>query len=110
MRQYILNRLLLMIPTLVGVAVLVFLMLRVAPGDIVEMKYAGTGAFAPKETLDRERAQLGLDKPLLHQFISWINPSCTSSFPGCGESPAWILAIPCGQVGRSFMRLPFVWS
>jgi peptide/nickel transport system permease protein len=61
-----------MVPTLLGVAVLVFLMLRVAPGDIVEMKYAGTGAYAPKEMLDRERAQLGLDKPLWHQFISWI--------------------------------------
>ena len=72
MRQYVLNRLLLMIPTLFGVAVLVFLMLRVAPGDIVEMKYAGTGTYAPKETLDRERAQLGLDKPLWHQFIAWI--------------------------------------
>ncbi|MBI2534262.1 MAG: ABC transporter permease [Deltaproteobacteria bacterium] len=72
MRQYVLNRLLLMIPTLLGVAVLVFLMLRVAPGDIVELKYAGTGTYAPKEMLDRERAQLGLDKPLLHQFISWI--------------------------------------
>ena len=72
MRQYIFKRLLLMIPTLFGVAVLVFLMLRVAPGDIVEMKYAGTGAFAPKEVLDLERAQLGLDKPLWHQFISWI--------------------------------------
>lgn len=60
-----------MVPTLLGVAVLVFLMLRVAPGDIVEMKYAGTGAYAPKEMLDRERAQLGLDKPLWHQFISW---------------------------------------
>jgi peptide/nickel transport system permease protein len=72
MRRYILKRLLLMIPTLLGVAILVFLMLRVAPGDIVEMKYAGTGAYAPKEMLDRERAQLGLDKPLWHQFISWI--------------------------------------
>jgi peptide/nickel transport system permease protein len=72
MRRYILKRLLLMVPTLLGVAVLVFLMLRVAPGDIVEMKYAGTGAYAPKEMLDRERAQLGLDKPLWHQFISWI--------------------------------------
>jgi peptide/nickel transport system permease protein len=72
MRQYVLNRLLLMIPTLFGVAVLVFLMLRVAPGDIVEMKYAGTGTYAPKETLDRERSQLGLDKPLWHQFIAWI--------------------------------------
>jgi peptide/nickel transport system permease protein len=72
MRQYILKRLLLMIPTLLGVAVLVFLMLRVAPGDIVELKYAGTGAFAPKEVLDQERAQLGLDKPLWQQFINWI--------------------------------------
>ena len=72
MRRYVLKRLLLMIPTLLGVAVLVFLMLRVAPGDIVELKYAGTGAFAPREAIERERAQLGLDKPLWHQFVSWI--------------------------------------
>jgi peptide/nickel transport system permease protein len=72
MRRYILKRLLLMIPTLFGVAVLVFLMLRVAPGDIVELKYAGSGTFAPKEALDRERVQLGLDKPLVHQFVAWI--------------------------------------
>jgi len=72
MRQYILKRLLLMIPTLLGVAVLVFVALRVAPGDVVELKYAGTGTYAPKEALDRERAQLGLDKPLWHQFISWM--------------------------------------
>jgi peptide/nickel transport system permease protein len=72
MGQYILKRLLLMIPTLFGVAVLVFFLLRVAPGDIVELKYAGSGTFAPKEALDRERAQLGLDKPLAYQFVSWI--------------------------------------
>jgi len=73
MWQYILKRLLLMIPTLFGVALLVFLLLRVAPGDIVELKYAGSGTFAPKEALDRERAQLGLDKPVAHQFVSWIS-------------------------------------
>jgi peptide/nickel transport system permease protein len=61
-----------MIPTLFGVALLVFLLLRVAPGDIVELKYAGSGTFAPKEALDRERAQLGLDKPVAQQFVSWI--------------------------------------
>jgi peptide/nickel transport system permease protein len=71
-RRYILKRLLLMIPTLAGVAVLVFLALRVAPGDVVELKYAGTGTYAPKEALDRERAQLGLDQPLWQQFVSWI--------------------------------------
>jgi len=62
-----------MIPTLLGVALLVFLLLRVAPGDIVELKYAGSGTFAPKEALDRERAQLGLDKPVAQQFVSWIS-------------------------------------
>jgi peptide/nickel transport system permease protein len=72
MGRYILKRLVLMIPTLFGVAVLVFFLLRVAPGDIVELKYAGSGTFAPKEALDRERAQLGLDKPLARQFVSWI--------------------------------------
>ena len=61
-----------MIPTLFGVAVLIFLLLRVLPGDIVELKYAGTGAYAPKETIARERAQLGLDKPIWHQFASWM--------------------------------------
>jgi peptide/nickel transport system permease protein len=60
-----------MIPTLFGVAVLVFLLLRVAPGDIVELKYAGSGTFAPREAIERERVQLGLDKPLLQQFFVW---------------------------------------
>src|SRR5437773_4623185 len=72
MGQYVIKRLLLMIPTLFGVAVLVFFLLRVAPGDIVELKYAGSGTFAPKEALERERKQLGLDKPLAQQFVNWI--------------------------------------
>ncbi|MBI4526568.1 MAG: ABC transporter permease [Deltaproteobacteria bacterium] len=72
MRQYILKRLLLVIPTLLGVAALIFFLLRVLPGDIVELKYAGTGTYAPKSAIERERAQLGLDKPVLRQFVTWI--------------------------------------
>ncbi|MDP2600969.1 MAG: ABC transporter permease [Deltaproteobacteria bacterium] len=72
MRLYILKRLLLMIPTLFGVAVLIFLLIRVAPGDIVELKYAGQGAYAPPEAIASERAQLGLDKPLWYQFAAWM--------------------------------------
>jgi peptide/nickel transport system permease protein len=60
------------VPTLFGVATLVFLLLRVLPGDIVELKYAGSGAFAPKEAIARERAQLGLDQPMWKQFGAWI--------------------------------------
>ncbi|HEY3304799.1 MAG TPA: ABC transporter permease [Candidatus Binatia bacterium] len=72
MWQYILKRLLLMIPTLLGVAALVFLLLRVLPGDIVELKYAGSGTFAPRQVIEVERKQLGLDKPLWRQFVSWM--------------------------------------
>jgi len=71
-RQYVVKRLLLMIPTLFGVAVLVFVLLRVVPGDIVELKYSGTGAYAPKDAIARERALLGLDKPLWQQFTAWM--------------------------------------
>ena len=83
MRRYILKRLLLMIPTLFGVAVLVFFMLRVAPGDIVELKYAGSGTFAPREAIERERAQLGLDKPMAQQCGPAGQSSKKSS---CGSS------------------------
>ena len=72
MRQYILKRLLLMIPTLFGVAVMVFLLLRVVPGDIVELKYGGTGTFAPREAMEREREELGLNQPLWRQFAGWM--------------------------------------
>jgi len=72
MQRFFLRRFLLMIPTLLGVAVLVFFLLRVAPGDIVELKYAGVGAFVSQEAMDAERAQLGLDQPLWKQLIDWI--------------------------------------
>jgi len=71
MRRYILRRLLLMIPTLLGVAVLVFLLMRVVPGDIVEMRFA-EGQFFNAELVAKERARLGLDHPLWRQFLDWL--------------------------------------
>jgi len=49
MLRYIINRLLLMIPTLFGVAVLVFLLLRMMPGDIVELKLLAEGGNVDAE-------------------------------------------------------------
>jgi peptide/nickel transport system permease protein len=72
MAKYIVKRLFLMIPTLLGVAVLIFFLMRVVPGDIVELRFAGESAFAQKENLDKERARLGLDKPLWEQFVTWM--------------------------------------
>ena len=61
-----------MIPTLIGVAVLVFFMLRVIPGDIVEVKLRGDGGTVSQEMIDYERKRLGLDKPLIYQFGDYM--------------------------------------
>ena len=72
MLRYTISRTLMMIPTLIGVAVLVFFMLRVVPGDVVEVKLRGDGGSVTQETIEIERKRLGLDKPLLNQFGDWM--------------------------------------
>ncbi|MGH8686315.1 MAG: ABC transporter permease [Burkholderiales bacterium] len=73
MLHYILKRLLLMVPTLFGVAVLIFLLLRVVPGDVVEARYLTQGSqFQSQDLMDQERHKLGLDQPLWKQFTSWM--------------------------------------
>jgi peptide/nickel transport system permease protein len=72
MLKYVVKRLLLMVPTLLGVAVLIFVLMRIVPGDIVELRFAGESAFSQKATLDQERARLGLDQPLWKQFLTWL--------------------------------------
>jgi peptide/nickel transport system permease protein len=72
MGAYVAKRILTMIPTLIGVAVLIFLMLRVVPGDIVELRLRGDGGAPTVEQIEAERARLGLDKPLYQQFVGWM--------------------------------------
>ncbi|MBI4280441.1 MAG: ABC transporter permease [Armatimonadetes bacterium] len=72
MQRYLLKRLLLMLPTLFGVAVLIFVLMRVVPGDVVVLRYAGEGAFVPRETIEAERIRLGLNKPIYAQFLDWM--------------------------------------
>jgi peptide/nickel transport system permease protein len=73
MGTYIFKRLLAMIPTLLGVAVLIFVLLRIVPGDVVEARYLAQGSqFVSQDLMNQERAKLGLDKPLWQQFTSWM--------------------------------------
>ncbi|HEY7607689.1 MAG TPA: ABC transporter permease [Alphaproteobacteria bacterium] len=73
MLRYTAKRILLMIPTLIGVAILVFILLRLAPGDIVELKLLAEGGQVSPEALAAERARLGLDKSYWLQFVDWIS-------------------------------------
>ena len=77
MLSYLANRTLMMVPTLFGVAVLIFFLLRVVPGDIVEVKLRGDGGNVSQETIEFERARLGLNKPLIFQFADWMKGLAT---------------------------------
>ncbi len=74
MWKFVLKRFLLMIPTLLGVAVLTFVLLRIVPGDVVEARFvaAGQGQFVDRQMMAMERARLGLDQPLWKQFVDWM--------------------------------------
>ncbi len=72
MSRYILTRALLIPPTLLAVAVLIFLLMRVVPGDIVELRLVLGGSYVTPGVVAAERARLGLDKPLWEQFLQYL--------------------------------------
>ncbi|MCB1510479.1 MAG: ABC transporter permease [Hyphomicrobiaceae bacterium] len=72
MWQYVIKRLLMMIPTLIGAAILVFFLLRAIPGDVCEIKLAGTGLYVDQEQINICREELGLTKPLWQQFLNFL--------------------------------------
>jgi len=82
MLRFIFHRFLLMIPTLLGVALLVFFLLRLMPGDPVATMLLGDagGANISKEMIEAERVRLGLDKPLWVQFFKWFGGMLQGDF------------------------------
>jgi peptide/nickel transport system permease protein len=68
-RQYVLRRVGLAVPTLILVSLIVFLMMRLMPGDVVIRMVEGH-AYAP--TLEALRKELGLDRPAYVQYLEWI--------------------------------------
>ena len=75
MRRYVLRRLLLFVPTLFGASLLVFILLRLVPGDIAEILVYQTGSESStvqKKQIQQIRAELGLDRPVLVQYAHWM--------------------------------------
>ena len=69
---FLARRFALLIPTLLGVAVVTFFLIRVMPGDPVVVKLRADGAAVTEETIQAERKRLGLDKPLSAQFVDYM--------------------------------------
>jgi len=96
MSKYVVKRILLMIPTIIGAGILVFLMMRLLPGDICLIRIAGDGMGVSEQALERCRAEFGLDKPLWAQFVDFVVGYATLD-----------LASRCGPATRSRTRSGF---
>jgi len=103
MFTYILQRLLLLLPTFIGVTLIAFALIHLAPGDPAELRAGGGLGAAGAEGLSSERrggvdqalaawrAQYGLDRPLPLQYWRWLRNLCTLEFGNSfkDNQPVW---------------------
>jgi peptide/nickel transport system permease protein len=83
MRQYVVRRLLLFVPTLFGASLLVFVLMRLVPGDIAEILVYQTGSESSaiqKKQIEQIRQELGLDRPVLEQYLNWMAGAVRGDF------------------------------
>lgn len=78
MLRYSGRRLMQLIPVLIGITFLSFAMMRAAGSDAVTELYGDKGAVA-QEIIDAKRAELGLDKPFLTQYLAWVGGMMTGN-------------------------------
>ena len=71
MFAYIVRRLALMVVTLIGISIVIFFLLRIVPGNIVDILFNAAGYVDPSDKANIER-ELGLDQPLVLQYLHWI--------------------------------------
>jgi len=68
---YIVRRLALMLVTLVGISIIIFVLLRIVPGNIVDILFDAAGFVDPADKANLEK-ELGLDQPIIVQYLQWI--------------------------------------
>ena len=111
MWAYTVRRLLYAVPILVGVSMLVFVLIRLAPGDAIDLLVPPE---VPKEVADSLRHRFALDQPLYLQYLAWLSrllvgdlgisfftnrPVSEELFGALGNT--LVLAVPAPSAGRS---------
>ncbi len=72
MGAYILRRLLALVPTLIIVSIIVFVTIRMIPGDVIDMMLSQNDIGADKLSRDQLIAALGMDRPMPEQYLRWV--------------------------------------
>ena len=97
MRRYVVRRLLLLVPVLLGVSIIIFMVLHLAPGDPAEIML---GSQATQADLERLRAELGLTEPLHVQYVHWLGHVARGDLGRSIWMKRPVLAEVLGRFGR----------
>jgi peptide/nickel transport system permease protein len=95
MRAYLIQRLLVALLTLVGMSIVIFWLMRIAPGNIVDILFQSAGYVNPAAKAEIMR-DLGLDQPIVVQYVDWLGDLLRGDFGKSYryEMPAWELIKP----------------
>ena len=83
MSAYVVRRVLLFIPALIGASMLIFVLMRLVPGDIAEILVYQTGSETSgvqQKQIQRIRQELGLTEPVMVQYLSWMGGAVRGDF------------------------------
>ena len=83
MSTYVLRRLALFVPTLIGASILIFVLMRLVPGDIAEILVYQTGSESSAvqaKQIQQIRRELGLERPIVTQYLDWIAGAVRGDF------------------------------
>jgi peptide/nickel transport system permease protein len=108
-KSYVSQRLAIGLVTLFGMSMVIFVLLRLAPGNIVDILFSTGGYVNPSERLAIER-ELGLDKPMWAQYLDWLGQMAVGNL---GKSyrydlPAWEIIRPLVPVTVELAALSLV--
>ncbi len=78
MLKYIIRRIIVAIPVLIGVSILSFIIIQMAPGDFLDQLRINPAVS--EETINKMTHQFGLDKPLVEQYFLWLKSALTGNF------------------------------
>ena len=109
MKTYLLQRLGIAALTLFGMSLVIFVLLRLAPGDIVDILFSTGGYVNASERAAIEK-ELGIDRPIWVQYLSWIGHMATGDL---GKSyrydlPAWEIIRPLLPVTLELATLSMI--
>jgi len=105
MGHYLLRRVLLIVPTLLGITVVVFFIMAAAPGNVAELLISRDGEMRPGDRQARInyiKERYGLDQPLVVQYVRWLNKVLPIGFWTVDETgcSGWGISIGADNQGR----------